>query len=379
MKDIPIDANVECTDGACGKSIVTIVDPQTHKVTHFVVEDETLPHPPYQRMVAVDQVVETSRNLIRLGCTRDEVSKMKPYVRTDYIPREGHDYTMYDGGEYQGTQTTTFATYKTVDAEQVPEGELVVRPGTRVRATDGQVGHVAELLADEDTGELSYLVLEEGHLWGKKEVWVPTLAIDRVEGDTVYLKLDKHGIETLPAVPARRHGDEGVVRPTHVELLARVFDTPEAADEALEFVQGLHRGKVIKILNAAVLVKAEDGTVTVHDTKEMAPKKGALVGAITGGLIGLIGGPIGAIVGAVAGAGAGGLSAKWIDMGFSDEFLDGLDDHLQPGSSALVILAEDRWVKPMSESLDALGGVVFRQTITDELAKQLLAESGVDD
>ena len=134
MIDIPINARVECADGPSGKSIAVIVDPETNRATHFVVEDETLPHPPYQRLVSVDQVVETTRVLIRLGCSRDELASMEPFVETHYIPREEHDYTMYHGGEYQPPQTTTFATYRTVDEEHIPEGELAARPAC-MRAT----------------------------------------------------------------------------------------------------------------------------------------------------------------------------------------------------------------------------------------------------
>jgi hypothetical protein len=44
--------------------------------------------------------------------------------------------------------------------------------------------------------------MREGHLWGQKEITIPVSAIARVEEDTVYLKLDKAGVEALPAVPA---------------------------------------------------------------------------------------------------------------------------------------------------------------------------------
>jgi hypothetical protein len=44
----------------------------------------------------------------------------------------------------------------------------------------------------------------EGHLWGKKEVAIPVSAIDRIEADTVYLKLDKKSIASLPSQSVRR-------------------------------------------------------------------------------------------------------------------------------------------------------------------------------
>jgi hypothetical protein len=44
------------------------------------------------------------------------------------------------------------------------------------------------------------MVLEEGHLWGKKDVEIPLADIDRVEDGIVYLTLDKRTIENMPAV-----------------------------------------------------------------------------------------------------------------------------------------------------------------------------------
>jgi hypothetical protein len=63
-----MDARVECADGPCGKSMAVIVDRETRTVTHIAIEDKSLPHAPYQRLVPVDQVVETSPDLIRLRC-----------------------------------------------------------------------------------------------------------------------------------------------------------------------------------------------------------------------------------------------------------------------------------------------------------------------
>ena len=43
VKDIPMDAKVQCTDGKCGKSTFVIVNPVKQAVTHFVVKYKKLP------------------------------------------------------------------------------------------------------------------------------------------------------------------------------------------------------------------------------------------------------------------------------------------------------------------------------------------------
>jgi len=73
-----------------------------------------------------------------------------------------------------------------------------------VEASDGRIGRVDEFLVDPVTGQISHLILREGHLWGKRDITIPVSEIERIEDDSVHLKLDKQSIEALPAVPVRR-------------------------------------------------------------------------------------------------------------------------------------------------------------------------------
>ena len=206
-------------------------------------------------------------------------------------------------------------------------------------------------------------------------VRVKTVIIDSVEEDTVYLKLDKSGIEQLPTIPLKRY--HWYAEP-ELELVVKVFDDPGQAEEELRFVRDLRDQKTIKIRDAAILVREMDGTVSIKDTRDVDPKKGRLLGAITGGLVGLVGGPAGVVVGALAGAGAGTVAGKHIDLGFSDEFLRNLQDHLQPGKSALVVVVEHEFVVPLSESLARTEGVIAQQALTDGLVAELLAGSAIE-
>ena len=372
MTSIPLEARVECADGPCGKSITVIVNPTTQKVTHFVVRDKDFLDAE-DRLVPVDQVEETTSDLIRLRCTKEKVSNMEHFVERRYIEELGDDpaywYSMTD--VYMDPYVTPMVP-PVEEIERIPPGELAVHRGTWVEATDGHIGTVGELVLDPDSEHITHLVLQEGHLWGKKEIILPLSAIDRVEAYTVYLKLDKQAIEQLPAIPLKRHYRQARAEGRNIELVAQVFDDPDKAGEALEFVKDLHRKETLKILNAAVLVCDQDGTTSFQDTKDLTPKKGRLAGAIAGGLVGLLAGPVGAVVGAFVGVGAGSLAAKWLDLGFSDKFLAGLQEHLQPGSSALVVLVEDDSAQPLSEALAGKEGIILQQTLTDELVEKLV-------
>jgi sporulation protein YlmC with PRC-barrel domain len=88
---------------------------------------------------------------------------------------------------------------------QIPPGELAVRRGTRVEATDGYVGKVDEFMVNSENGHITHLVMREGHLLGKKEVMVPLSAIADTRDDTVFLNIDKHQIESLLTFAVRRY------------------------------------------------------------------------------------------------------------------------------------------------------------------------------
>ena len=57
-----------------------------------------------------------------------------------------------------------------------------MRGGDPVYATDGAIGRVRGLLVDAATHDVTHVLLDEGHLWGKKEVAIPMSAIPALGG-----------------------------------------------------------------------------------------------------------------------------------------------------------------------------------------------------
>ncbi len=199
--DIPINANVQCTDVLFGRSTCLIINPRTEQVTHLVVEETQFPHS--KRLVPIDQVVEATPHLIQLRCTSRELEGMESFVETRFVETLVPDYM---SGSYMAwPYVIPEPMMMPIDYEQSPPGELAIRRGARVEAADGHVGRVDEFLVNPANGHITHLVLREGHLWSPKEVTIPVSQIDRIEEDTVYLKLDKHSIGALPAIPIRRN------------------------------------------------------------------------------------------------------------------------------------------------------------------------------
>jgi hypothetical protein len=210
--EIPLNATVECSDGVCGRSEYVLINPVIDRVTHLVVKQDSSPNTEY--LVPVDSVTETIADTIRLRCSKAELEKMEPFIKTTFIedsmPTRNFENAGVAKGMGMGTNyylpyVTFERTFQTpVAHQQIPPGELSVRRGTRVEATDGYVGQVDEFVVDPGKGHITHLVMREGHLWGKKDVVIPVSAMGDTHADTLFLKLTKLQIESLPNFPLHR-------------------------------------------------------------------------------------------------------------------------------------------------------------------------------
>ncbi len=367
MVKIPINATVECTDGKVGISSHVIIDPTSRKITHIVVSEEE-PIAPQNWMVPMYMVGDTTRDVIQLNCTTEELDTLEPFEGLHYIevPHDEGDYPA--DAYYLSPFVSPLRTdYVPVSVEQTPPGELAFFRGALIHASDGYVGRLSEFLIDPDSGEVSHLILEEGHLWGKQEITIPVSVIDRSVDNMVFLKLDKNEVAYLPTIPLQRHYQ----KPGKVGDLELIVAVYEDAGDAAKMDKQLKEKAAKKVHNSAIVVKDEDGETHFSEDQDVDAKHGRIFGAISGGLIGLLGGPVGAIVGALAGAITGGIVAKHVDMGFSDQFLRRLQDLLQPGSSGLLVLVESQHAAEIAQLLKENTDVVLRHTLADEIIERL--------
>ena len=80
-----------------------------------------------------------------------------------------------------------------------------MRRGDHVQAIDGAIGHVDGLVIDPASHHVTHVLLQEGHLWGRKEVAIPISAVTSTD-DGIWLSLTKHQVGALPPVDAKRPG-----------------------------------------------------------------------------------------------------------------------------------------------------------------------------
>ncbi len=199
---LPLNVDVHCTDGRCGLSTYIIYNPVTEKVTHVVMKEKVAPHT--ERLVPVGLIKETTPELILLKCTRAEVETLEFFIQTDFVRRDVPHYATEPELTLLWPYRVPARKIIVDEHRQIPPGELAVRRGARVRATDGRVGRVAEFVVDPESGYITHLVLREGLPWDRRHVDIPVSEIDRIEENVVHLKLDKKNVAALPFIQLRR-------------------------------------------------------------------------------------------------------------------------------------------------------------------------------
>jgi sporulation protein YlmC with PRC-barrel domain len=207
---------VRCTDGVELELSDVVIDPTTRRVTHLVVE----PHDRHDlaRMVPVSLAMAAADPdaTIGLSCSSAEVESLDriqhaAYLRLGQFPVEDPDYevgieetyampyygTFAPGGIDAGLGPVSYDQNAPVVWDRIPKGEVEIRRGSAVSASDGRhIGHVEGFLVDEQQ-QISHFVLEHGHLWGKREIVIPISAVDRIESDDVRLSITKDEVEEL--------------------------------------------------------------------------------------------------------------------------------------------------------------------------------------
>lgn len=194
--DIPLNVKVYCVDGACGQSKEVVLDRKTEEVTHLVVKQKSAPHT--ELLVPIDLIAQATPQVIRLRCAKGELAGLQPFLKTEVIEQKIPHYV---SNPWLMPDEVPETKWITVKREAIPPGEVAVRQGARVEAADGRVGRLDEFVVDPGTEQVTHLIMREGHLWGQREVTIPVSEIDHLEENTIYLKLGKKQVGSLPPTP----------------------------------------------------------------------------------------------------------------------------------------------------------------------------------
>jgi sporulation protein YlmC with PRC-barrel domain len=209
---LELGSRVDCTDGTFGKLADVVIDPTTRRITHLVVEsDRDLAH-----LVPVELATQgdDGAGSVVLRATVEEVRRLPGVHELAYL-RLG-DFPLDDPNWEVGVEEVLALPYfppfdiepvpidYSVAYDRIPKGEVEARRASQVFSSDGHdLGHVEGFVVDPDE-HITHVVLERGHLWGRRDVTIPIGGVARVETDVVTLSLTKDEVEALPSMPVSR-------------------------------------------------------------------------------------------------------------------------------------------------------------------------------
>ncbi len=202
-----IGADANCTDGPCGHVSHVVVNPVARTVTHLVVDPKD--HHGPGRLVPLD-LIDATTGEVRLRCTLAEFKTLRAAEETEFMPGTGYlghpGYgpdqvrclplyalqtrgVVYDLGEPSAPREVSY--------DSVPLGEVETYRGETVYATDGEIGQVEGLVVEPGGHHVTHVLLQEGHMLGRKEVAVPISAVAKV-GGRIELSITKQQVKDLP-------------------------------------------------------------------------------------------------------------------------------------------------------------------------------------
>ena len=196
-----IGAEVSCTDGSCGRLARVVLDPVAELVTHLIVEPSREHEP--AKLVPLE-LVDSAPDEIRLRCTSAEFDSLDPAAEGQFIA------SVADTPDYRQTDVVTWPHFGyrgskgyLETADTIPPGEVEVQRGEHVDATDGHIGQVEGLVIDPDSRHVTHVLLQEGHLWGRRQVAIPIGNVTRV-AERIQVDLTKQQVQDLPPVAIDR-------------------------------------------------------------------------------------------------------------------------------------------------------------------------------
>ena len=164
-------------------------------------------------------------------------------------------------------------------------------------------------------------------------------------------------------------------------IIAYFPDAKVAKDAAKKLKQWDKVTDDIKLGGIGVVTLDKKGKIKTHKVGERTTSSGAKWGVALGAAAGILSGGIGLIGGAVAGAAIGAVGGALFhkSLGMEDDDKARLEEHLQGGGAALVVMVDDYEVGPTKAELSNVGGSVEHYAVSDATVAHLEETHGEED
>ena len=158
-------------------------------------------------------------------------------------------------------------------------------------------------------------------------------------------------------------------------IVAYEFAGRERAQEVMELIKKGGRANEYKVSAWAVVEVDDKGKA--HVAQSGHGGIGTAFGAGAGVLLGLVGGPAGLLVWTLGGALLGGLAGKYFGQHFDPESLHALTVGMEPNSSAILVVVEDKLAEHIAGEMGQYGARVVTVTMGSQLSGEVASYAAV--
>jgi sporulation protein YlmC with PRC-barrel domain len=173
MSDLTLGAPVTGNDEPIGRLTALVCDPTTNELTHLVVNVDDVPGS--ERLVPIERLAEADDDHLTLALSRHQFFRLKTLETVWLLPGNGAPDADWHLPFQLGDHTMTFALH-----ERIPRSEVALRRETKVVDRGGRhLGRVNAFVVDPDSHDVTHLMLQRGHLFGRQDVTIPVTDMTR--------------------------------------------------------------------------------------------------------------------------------------------------------------------------------------------------------
>ena len=350
-------AKAMCKNGFLGELSSIVIHYQNEDITHLVIKDETISKS-QAWLIPIDLVASSTDKVLQLDLTRDDTRDLKPFIYEHYIEREHNGY-------FYAFNLPIIPAPKWLASETTGQNirHFSLHRSMEVTAADGVIGKAGEFFIDTHSKRISHIILNRGHLWGKKDVIIPLSLIRKVEGNKINLNLEKGSVNTLIHTPFKRPWKE--VNPSDLDLMMWIFPTKHQAYAALRIMRAYQLNNHILSINVVVISMDLNGNISLREITDINSPIGSSNSLVNGGMVNFLFGPDGFLTILEQNTHTKPEKERQIDNKFSNSLLINIKKVIPSGSSAIMLIIEHRWYSVFRQAIARFDHVFMHRSLSE--------------
>jgi len=190
---IKLNTAVYCHKDFCGVVSNLIVDPTGQYLTRLVVKSANLPElvSRAERLVPLSQIANMTSAGLWLKCDVDEYCTLSLFSETHFKQVSRPDGTVLEYDFLPSWSSKRDLMYVAVIKHNIFPGEFILSRQVQIETKNGHLGQFEGFIVQPETGKITHLVFQWGHIWEHPGKTVPASLIETIDQDTIYLNINR--------------------------------------------------------------------------------------------------------------------------------------------------------------------------------------------